>query len=215
MINITRKEKAPDCLKKQTNYNCEDVLEKLEKDFLGKCYICETNQFSTNVEHFKAHKGNKKLKFDWENLYLACNHCNNIKLTTDILDCTNPKQNVEEQIIYNSISEIKEKIKIKVNELYKNDKLTLQTVDILNKVYNGHTKIKEIDANNLKIYFLEEMLYFQGLMLKYNKEKFNEKKLSKIESKIEDELHKGSKLTAFKRQIIKKYNYKKLQKYFD
>ena len=66
MINIERKETAPDCLKKEIDYKCEDVLEKLENDFFGKCYICEKNLFSTNVEHFIAHKGDNTLKLRQE-----------------------------------------------------------------------------------------------------------------------------------------------------
>ncbi len=216
MINIERTETAPDCLKNKIDYKCDDVLDKLENDFFGKCYICETNLFSTNVEHFIAHKGNKKLKFDWRNLFLACFHCNNIKLTTDILDCTEPNSDIEEKIIYKSISDVNESIQIEANDSYSNDNLTKNTVTVLNKVYNGHTKIKTKDANKLKEYFLGEMLQFRDLILKYNKERHNKLKTSENEKNIEAELHKGSKLTAFKRQIIKDFkNYHKLKQYFD
>ncbi len=83
-------------------------------------------------------------------------------------------------------------------------------------MYNGHTKIKTRDANNLKEYLLEEMLQFQQLMLRYSKEKHNKFKISEIEKHIEAELHKGSKLTGFKRQVIKTFkNYHELKQYFD
>ncbi len=216
MVNINRIEPAPACLKQQIDYNCGDVLERLEKDFFGKCYICETNLFSTNIEHFIAHKGDKTLKFDWNNLFLACNHCNNIKLTTEILNCTDPKHNVEERIIYNPISYTEQDIEIKADNQFTTDVLTQNTVDVLNKVYNGHTKIKTRDAKKLKEFFLEEMMQFQKLMLDYHKEKNNKHKLAEIEKNIKTELHKGSKLTAFKRQIIKNFtNYHKLKQYFD
>jgi len=215
MVNIERKEPAPTCLQTQTDYKCGDVLEKLEKVFFGKCYICETATFSTNVEHFKAHQGDIALKFDWNNLFLACNHCNNIKLTTEILNCTDPNHDVEERIEYNSISVIEQPIEIKANNNY-NDKLTKDTVDLLNKVYNGHTKIKTIDAKKLKMSLIKEMLQFQNLMLDYYEGKNNIHKLAEIERNIKVELHKGSKLTAFKRQIIKDFeNYSPLKQYFD
>ncbi len=60
------------------------------------------------------------------------------------------------------------------------------------------------------------MLQFRDLILKYNKERHNKLKTSENEKNIEAELHKGSKLTAFKRQIIKDFkNYHKLKQYFD
>ena len=59
------------------------------------------------------------------------------------------------------------------------------------------------------------MLQFQQLMLEYSKEKHNKFKTSEIENNIEAELHKGSKLTAFKRQIVKDFkNYHKFKQYF-
>jgi len=216
MINIERTEIAPDCLKKEIDYNCGDVLEKLEADFLGKCYMCETDLFSTNIEHFKPHKDNKKLKFDWKNLFLAYDRCNNIKLTNEILDCTNPEFDVEKRLVYKSIFYVEQDIEIEVDTAYKNESLTKNTVVLLNKIYNGHTKIKTRDAKKIKEYFLEEMLQFQQLMLKYSKEKHNKLKVNEIEKNIKSELHKGSKLTAFKRQIIENYkNYHHLKQYFD
>ena len=213
MINIARKEKAPKCLEKKKKYDCEEVLEKLQNDFLGKCYICETNFFSVNVEHFIPHKGNMELKYKWANLFLACNHCNNIKSTAIILDCTNTEHNVEKNIQYQPIFFPVQKIKIKANT---NDKLTKNTVKLLRKIYNGHTKHKSIDAEKLKEYIVSEILYFQSLMLRFKKEKYNKFKQEEIEKLIKAELHRGSKLTAFKRQIVKNNKqYKKFQKYFD
>ncbi len=213
MINITRKETAPDCLKKQTDYNCDDVLEKLETDFFGKCYICETNLFSTNIEHFKAHQNDKKLKFEWTNLFLACGHCNNIKSTTEILNCTVPKHDVENKITYKPLYLPANEVKISTTE---SDELSLNTINILNKVYNGHTKIKKRDGLTLKEYLVEEMLSFHNLILNYSRAKHNKIKLSRMEICIKEELHKGSKLTAFKRQIIKdNTKYHQFKKYFD
>ncbi len=213
MINIVRSETAPDCLKKQQDYKCGDVIEKLEKDFLGKCYICETDLFSINVEHFKAHGGDKTLKFEWSNLFFACGHCNNIKLSTDILDCTNKQHNIGQNIKFTPIYLPVSKVEI---EAKKTDSLTLNTVKILNKVYNGHTDIKTKDAQKIKNFLIEEIINFQSLMLKHNKEKHNIVKIKEIENDIKSELHKGSKLTAFKRQIIKdNTSYKQFEQYFD
>ncbi len=200
MINIARTETAPDCLKKQQNYECENVLEKLKIDFFGKCYICETSLFSTNVEHFKAHRGDKKLKFEWTNLFLACGHCNNIKLSTDILNCTDSKHDVENWISYKPIFVPVGEVEISAK---RKNKLTIDTVNILNKVYNGHTNIKTTDAQKIKDEIVKEMIVLQRLLLQYSKEKYNELEITDIEKDIRKKLHKGSKLTAFKRQVIK------------
>lgn len=215
MINIQRKESMPECLKKEIDYKCGDVLDKLEKDFYDKCYICETDLFSINVEHFIPHKGDKKLKYDWNNLFRACSYCNSIKRTTEILNCTDENSGIEDKIIYNPIYNVEEDIRIELNA-EENDKLAQNTVQVLNKVYNGHTPIKTKNAKKMKLALIEEMLQFQKLMSDYAKEKHNKLKTKRIEQSIAEELHKGSKLTAFKRQIIKNFeNYHKLKQYFD
>ncbi len=212
MVRIIRTEIAPQCLEDQIDYKWVDVIEKLEKDFHGKCYICETDQFSINVEHFIPHKGIPLLKFKWENLFFACNHCNNIKLATEILDCTNPNFD-NDCIQFTPIFFIESDIKITT---VKTDNVTKNTVDLLNKVYNGHTTIKTKDAEKLKKYLVEEMLTFQNLMLKYSKKKHNEYERDKIEKKISYELSKRSKLTAFKRQVIKDIaGYSNFKQFFD
>jgi len=213
MIYIQRKESKPTCLDKKIDYKCGDVLQKLQNDFYGKCYICETAPSSTNVEHFIPHNNNITLKFDWNNLFLACSHCNNIKLQTHILNCT-VLTDIENRIEFGEITDVRTSVTIKCKENYQNDKLTKDTVDLLIKVYNGHTEIKMIDANKLKEKLVEDIIYFKKLLLDYSKERYNELKVKSIEEKIKEELHKGSKLTAFKRQIVRE-KYKEFEKYFD
>ena len=60
--------------------------------FHGKCYICENKEgiSSFQIEHLKPHRENADLKYDWNNLFWSCAHCNNIinaKYDT-ILDCS-------------------------------------------------------------------------------------------------------------------------------
>ena len=40
------------------------------------------NGTSNQIEHLQSHRGNMDLKYDWNNLFWACAHCNNIKLDT-------------------------------------------------------------------------------------------------------------------------------------
>ena len=200
MINIQRKHKAPECLKEQKSYKCGDVVEKLEEDFHGKCYLCETDQFSVNVEHFTPHEGNKSLKFNWNNLFFGCEHCNNLKGNTIILDPTDPEVDVEAKLHYSSAFFPEHEVSITPRDT---DDVTLRTADLLDKIYNGTTTIKTMGAAKLKQYLIREMIRFQTLLLNYEMNRFNDIKREQIAEDIKAELHESSKLTAFKRQIVK------------
>ena len=109
MVYLEKSQPAPESLvtektKASGKYNKEDVLERLVLDFKNKCYICEYQQPSVQVEHFIPHKGNVDLKFDWDNLFFACGHCNGTKLAkleyNDILNCTKKSHDVENFLKY-------------------------------------------------------------------------------------------------------------------
>ena len=64
------------------SYEKTDVVEQLRKDFHNKCYICEIDKLQDpQVEHLRPHFNgkNKDLKFDWNNLFWSCGHCNGVK----------------------------------------------------------------------------------------------------------------------------------------
>lgn len=111
MIHLTKSQPAPSCLateklKKSGTYRCGDVHTRLQNDFHNKCYICEEKDISSiNIEHFRPHEGkNIDLKFDWNNLFFACAHCNNTKLANPkydlILNCTNPQHLILDWIAF-------------------------------------------------------------------------------------------------------------------
>ena len=97
MIKIERTPTPPASLaieknKNSGSYRNPDVIALLRRDFHDKCYICELNELqSVEVEHLKPHHGDKELKFDWNNLFYSCAHCNSVKNTPQydnaILDC--------------------------------------------------------------------------------------------------------------------------------
>jgi len=99
MVKIERSFPAPKSLAEEAKkangrYDKEDVIEQLKKDFHNKCYICELKELQDpNVEHLLPHKNAKypKRKFDWENLFWSCGHCNGIKNNSKydegIMDC--------------------------------------------------------------------------------------------------------------------------------
>lgn len=99
MVKVERTFPAPASLetesrKKTGSYEKPDVVKQLKDDFHNKCYICEMkNLQDPEVEHLLPHKNGKypERKFDWNNLFLSCGHCNSIKNQTKydggILDC--------------------------------------------------------------------------------------------------------------------------------
>ena len=99
MVKVTRSPNPPPSLaveskKKSGSYRQPDVIERLNQDFHGKCYLCEIAPLqSVEVEHLRSHQNGKypERKFDWNNLFLSCPHCNSVKnqrkYDERILDC--------------------------------------------------------------------------------------------------------------------------------
>ena len=210
MIYLPKSQDAPPCLmiekqKVNGNCNCEGVLDALKKDFNNKCYICETKgPHSINNEHFKPHRGNKDLKFDWENLFYCCVHCNNNKGDReefdDILNCTVDSDGVDIKIKYEINPFPREKVIITALE---NTNRVNNTVKLLNEVYNGTTPLKLIESANIRAMLLKEIRNFQDLLFEYDDDSYtNEEKLD-LKSKIVRDLRSTSNFTAFKRWIIR------------
>jgi hypothetical protein len=207
MVYLEKSQPAPNSLeiekaKANGSYRCADVLERLKADFKNKCYICEYKEPTTiNVEHFKPHKENKDLKFDWNNLYWACSHCNNTKLANfeNILNCTNLAHKVERKLQYLFKPYPYEKVVIEEQEKTPE---TLETKQLLESVYNGTTKLKVIESANLRNKLLDEIIDFQHYLCEYFKDtnSVNDKDYFLI--KIRGHLCRGSNFTAFKRWII-------------
>lgn len=216
MYNVDRSFPEPQSLKTEKlkvsgKYNSEDVLERLVEDFFNKCYLCEEKEISgINVEHLKPHKGDIDKKFQWENLFLVCPHCNNTKLGNEdeILDCTNPSHKVNDWIEYNFISFPKTKVELKV---INNIDIVNNTVTLLDKIYNGSTVNKKFEADNIKKKIMREIQSFENLIFEYV---YNSKK--ELVEEIKEKLSRKSVFSAFKRWIIKNNaRYKELEKYFD
>jgi hypothetical protein len=222
MINILRSMPPPPCLEKEKkkangDYKCGDVLERIKNDFKNKCYICEYKAPpSINVEHFIPHKGDKDLKFDWNNLFWACVHCNNTKggRFDNILNCTNPEHDVENWIKYEMILTPQKKVKITA---LRNNKFIDNTVQLLIDVYYGTTKLKRLESSNIRETLLKELLDFQKVLQRYDADDVEDDEKVISLKKIKAHLSKSSPFTAFKRWFIKNNPHlmKKFGKYFD
>ena len=206
MIYSEKSQPAPASLaiekaKANGKYNGKDVWDRLVADFRHKCYICEYQQPSMQVEHFMPHQGNINLKFDWNNLFLACGHCNNTKLDKydNILNCTDKTHDVENRLKYTIKPFPKEKVQI---EALENSQKTTRTKDLLLAIYNGTTYLKQKEAEILINKLIDEVFDFQKYLLDYFKTDSEEDK-NYFLIKIKNHISPSSNFTAFKRWIIK------------
>ena len=210
MINIIKSQPAPECLaieklKASGDYKCGDVLERIKTDFHNKCYICEDKEpTSINVEHFIPHKNkDRDLEFDWNNLFYACVHCNNTKHVkyTNLLNCIDPSHEILKRIKFEIKPFPKEFSNITA---IATDTRTLETVSLLNEVYNGTTELKTIEASNLRSKLLNEIREFQNVLFKYMEyESVDQVYAADLLRDIRRRLHPSSAFVAFKVWIIK------------
>lgn len=222
MVYFEKSQPAPECLTSEKSkvsgtYNCGNVLLTLKNDFKNKCYICECkNLTAINIEHFIPHKGNIDLKFDWNNLFYACSHCNNIKLAKykNIINCCDPNSNIEQRLKYNFEGFPFESVTV---EALDTDAATIETAQLLNEIYQGTTKMKVIESSNLRDKILDEVIEFKILLRDYYKADDNELLKDQLLPKIAGHLMKSSNFTAIKRsKILNNENLKKdFEKYFD
>lgn len=208
MIFLPKSQPAPLSLmveknKKTGKYNEADVWERLNEDFKNKCYICEIpGPTSINVEHFRPHKNDRDLKFDWNNLFFACVHCNNTKKDgyLGLLNCTIEEDEVDKCISYRLINQLEKEVELKGIRI---DKRVDITIDLLEHVYNGNTATKKLESYNLRRQLKAEIADFNYLLEKYLERDFSILSETKLQDLIVDNLksERGG-FTAFKRWII-------------
>lgn len=203
MISVQKNQIIPASLASQTSYREDDVINQLNSDFHGKCYICEQKESITtyHVEHFSPHRDDVFLKYDWNNLFLSCGHCNSVKTAKQfdsILNCTDTSHRVEEAIRHYCNPFPKEfalfEVKIESTE-------ASNTRDLLDKTFNGeHTGFKKLESANLRALLLEEVKEFSDFLEGFEEDE-DEKEYYR--NKIIQHLKNDTAFTAFKRWIIR------------
>ena len=186
----------------------------ISRDFNNKCYICETKAPTTiNVEHFRPHKGKKALLFDWNNLFFACGHCNNTKLSKqqydDILDCTDSSLQ-----IVNVIEHIFDPLKSDSPDfkaLVPNPSV-INTVMLLEEVYEGKTILKKIEAENIIQQLTGELNKFVHYATGFLASEEEPQKKRDFHELIVAKLRADTSFTGFKIWVIKS-NPKLLQEF--
>ena len=206
MIKVERKssekaEKAIESLRREKarsgSYNTPEVNAALREMFHGKCYICENKQITSyQIEHLVSHRGNADLKYDWNNLFLACAHCNNTKLDKyePIIDCT--KENVEALIAFRRTGYFGTDEKLLFEKL--DDRIEVEnTIKLLQEVYYGSTPQKKMESTILRRMLRKELSAFKEYVREYHEAKEDLKYL------LQKELRDSSPFAAFKRWLIR------------
>jgi len=210
MVNLDRKKVEIPPIKK--NYAIPEVYEQLGIMQHNKCYLCETKEFSPDnfhIEHFIPHQNNETLKYDWDNLFLACGDtCNYYKGT--ITDILNPCNEDVENLIHYELSYIDH-----IPEFYSADESNskiLNTCHLLNKIHNGNnekSKLKTASLRNAIDRRAKELLIAIKSFYKATTES-NEIEKQKAKNKIEKIVSRNAPYTMLMRSIARKDNFEYL-----
>ena len=186
---------------KDSGYNKPEVNEALIEMFRGKCYICENKDSisSYQIEHLKPHRGDLELKYDWNNLFWSCAHCNNIKNAKyePILDCSQVE--VDKKIAFRKEGFFGTQENYVFIPL-EDDQETNNTVALLQDAYYGSTPQKKIEATNIRKVLRTELSKFKNLIREY--EEAQEYDKEDLKCAIRREVKDNSAFTAFKRWIL-------------
>ena len=205
MIKIERSYPAPKSLETESKtvngrYDGKDVVKQLINDFHNKCYICGIAPLQDpQIEHRLPHKNGKYLdrKFDWDNLFLSCGHCNSIKnqdrYDDNVLDCC--KRDPEKCIdfIFNGKN-------IVVRAKNENDYEAVITAKLMMEVFNKkNTGMRENKSQMRLNALLSEMNVFFDTLERYR----NGDHSIIVKRTLKGFLDKKSMFAEFKRSYIK------------
>ncbi len=206
MVKVERTYPAPASLEKEKakrngSYREKDVIDKLKSDFNGKCYICNMGELADiEVEHLNPHKNgaNLDLKFDWNNLFLSCPHCNSIKNDRkyhyNIIDCcvVDPERYLKFYIDSNIA---------RVDSRENEDEKACMTAELINEVFNkDNTGIRRNGAEQRTKKLLTEMNLFYTSLRKYKTDTSNNRNKRVLRGMLKRE----SVFAAFKRDYIRR-----------
>ncbi|HMT72129.1 MAG TPA: HNH endonuclease [Saprospiraceae bacterium] len=209
MINIKRTIPSPSSLDAQSFIGVKEALIKMQAN---KCYLCERKAPDTSqIEHFTPTNKKEELKYMWSNLFLACDHCNSIKnnvsdrkkTSLDILDCTDFSIIITDVIHFNCEGKPREKVMISpaIDEPSQN---IVDTVFLLNSIFNYHTESLAFDAKVLTDEVIKEMKSLLDLLHEYEFGSYTAEYKRNMLLKITQELSAESPFTSFKIWYIKR-----------
>lgn len=207
MVKVERSSNAPASLeieakKAAGKYDKPDVIAQLKEDFHDKCYICEIKGLQDpEVEHLLPHENGKYLdrKFDWNNLFLSCGHCNKVKnqqkYMKGIVDCCieDPEQLIDFRLKEGNVEVL---AKDKTNEK------TMLTALLVYEVFNLKNTGMRVYKSEMRLQELNKEMNILYANLTEIKKKPNSKVIIR---KLKALLRKESKFAAFKRNYVREH----------
>jgi uncharacterized protein (TIGR02646 family) len=198
MIRVSKSTNIPASLlvKNCSHYDGQDVQDTLVIDQHEKCYLCEQKTSkSFQIEHHKAKAIGyyPHLKYTWTNLFLSCPYCNGRKPNPyDLLD---PISNNIEDIITHHLDLANKlanftTLKTGIQESF--------TVSLLDRLFNGIDKLRDIKGGILYKDLEREIVFFLRLLVDYKTSNTPENK-----QKVIDSLLITKEFLAFKYWLIK------------
>ncbi len=183
------------------SYNTPEVNAALAEMFHGKCYICENREgiSSFQIEHLRPHRKNVVLMYDWNNLFWACAHCNNIKNAgyEPILDCT--QVDVDKKIAFRKEGYFGGDEKYEFTALEESKEID-NTIRLLGEVYYGGTPQKRMEAVNIRRALRRNLSDFKNLVREYHEAEDYMKE--DIKEAVRKEVGEGAAFAAFKRWLL-------------
>lgn len=207
MVKIKRTFPAPSSLAEEAkkangSYSQQDVIEQLKKDFHDKCYICEMKALQDpQVEHLLPHKEGKykDRKFDWENLFWSCGHCNGVKnqrkYDDGILDCC--KEDPELLITYELLENT-----VRVEADHVGGDRSALTAELINEVFNIRNTGMRVIKSDMRLKELQKEMNVLYDQLEKYKRNPNSKVLIRTLRAL---LKRESAFAGFKRCYIRKH----------
>ena len=205
MVKIERSFPAPQSLaieakKLSGSYEMPDVVERLKKDFHNKCYICELkNLQDPQVEHLLPHKSGKypERKFNWENLFWSCSHCNGVKnqkkYDIGIIDCC--KDDPETLLTFKLIEG-----KIKIYAKDENNSNAVRTALLIHETFNLMNTGMRTYASAMRY---KELLKEMNILYDNLEEYKNNPDSTYVQRKLKALLRRESAFAAFKRDFVR------------
>lgn len=217
MVKIRRSFPAPESLEREarkTDGSCteKDVVDRLRKDFHDKCYICELKGLQDpQVEHLRPHENGKykDRKFDWNNLFWSCGHCNRVKnqvkYQAGILDCC--RRDPEEAMKFCLTGD-----QVRVLTFGEEDREAVQTAQLVQETYNlRNTGIRVCESEYRLKALQQEMNLFYRKLEAYRK---NPSSIL-LQRTLRALLRRESAFAGWKRSYLRKHlgEFPKLEEY--
>jgi len=153
-----------------SKYGHKDIKDLLFTMSHNKCFYCETILKGTvsEIDHYIEISENKQLAYEWENLYLSCENCNNkisnknITVTETLNPCIDSDSEIEKHIYF------------------EDELITFLTE-------KGELTIKKykLSSTNLDYLRLKELQRFKNILLDFKNKQISESRKSLIKKEIE------------------------------